>query len=94
MLDGILARNDILKACCRLKSSISTKVLHHFNFFDAFLAIFSGKHYYKVVLYVECEISRSPMISYRSLLYGTTILYDERYEHLYKVRHLNPKSWS
>ena len=25
---------------------------------------------------MECEILRSPMISYRSLLYSTTILYD------------------
>ena len=26
---------------------------------------------------MECEILRSPMISYRSLLYSITILYDE-----------------
>ena len=26
---------------------------------------------------MECEILRSPMISYRSLLYSTTILYDK-----------------
>ena len=25
---------------------------------------------------MECEILRSPMISYRSLLYSTTVLYD------------------
>ena len=25
---------------------------------------------------MECELLRSPMISYRSLLYNTTVLYD------------------
>ena len=25
---------------------------------------------------MECELLRSPMISYRSLLYSTTVLYD------------------
>ena len=27
--------------------------------------------------FIECESLRSPMISYRSLLYNTTVLYDE-----------------
>ena len=27
---------------------------------------------------MECELLRSPMISYRSLLYNTTVLYDKR----------------
>ena len=27
---------------------------------------------------MECELLRSPMISYRSLLYNTTVLYDYR----------------
>ena len=26
--------------------------------------------------FIECKIVRSPMISYRSLLYSTTVLYD------------------
>ena len=26
---------------------------------------------------MECELLRSPMISYRSLLYNTTVLYDK-----------------
>ena len=26
--------------------------------------------------FMECELLRSPMISYRSLLYNTTVLYD------------------
>ena len=51
--DEIWVRYGILKACYRSKYSIFiflTKVLHCLNIFDAFLANFSGKYYYKVVL--------------------------------------------
>ena len=35
---------------------------------------------------MECELLRSPMISYRSLLYNTTVLYDIcDYAHAYKT---------
>ena len=33
---------------------------------------------------MECELLRSPMISYRSLLYNTTVLYDTK---LHKCSH-------
>ena len=47
-------RFEILKACSRSKHSImrffNNGKLHCLNIFDTFLALFSGKHYYKVVL--------------------------------------------
>ena len=42
------------------------------------------------VLFMECEILRSPMISYRSLLYSTTVLYD--YVKISKKAQKYPKS--
>ena len=33
---------------------------------------------------MECELLRSPMISYRSLLYNTTVLYDYRNADVFK----------
>ena len=33
---------------------------------------------------MECELLRSPMISYRSLLYNTTVLYDRQF-HMHRL---------
>ena len=49
--DKIWARLEVLKACCKLKYSIIrflAKVLHCLSNFDA---LFSGKHFNKVVLF-------------------------------------------
>ena len=38
---------------------------------------------------MECEILQSPMISYPSLLYSTTVLYDRRFKiHAYVIYYL------
>ena len=77
--DEIWVRYDILKACCKSKYPIFgffyPKVLHRFNNFDALLSTF----FWQILLqgcFIECEISRSPMILYQSPLYSTTVLYD------------------
>ena len=45
---------EILKACCRSKNSdfplCLANVLDCFSNFDAFVTLFPGKHFYKVVL--------------------------------------------
>ena len=46
--DKIWAKFEVLKAYCR--SKYLAKVPHCFSNFNAFLMLFSGKHYYKVVL--------------------------------------------
>ena len=39
---------------------------------------------------MECKLLRSPMISYRSLLYNTTVLYDTLAHKTSKHSHFNP----
>ena len=50
------------------------KVLPCFSNSDALLTLFQANTLTK--LFYGCEILRSPMISYLSQLYSTTILYD------------------
>ena len=50
------------------------KVLHCFSKFDALLTLF--RQILPQGCFIECEILQSPMISYQSLLYSTTVLYD------------------
>ena len=38
---------------------------------------------------MECELLRSPMISYRSLLYNTTVLYDMQHCNLLNFCEIN-----
>jgi len=55
------------------------KVLHYFNNFDALL-MFVQANTATSLFYTECEILRSPMITYWSLPYSNTVLYD-RFSH-------------
>ena len=57
-VDKILVWLEILKAFCRSKYLFLyylAKVLHCFSNFGAFLMLFSGKHFYKVV-FIGSEI--------------------------------------
>ena len=45
---------------------------------------------------MECELLRSPMISYRSLLYNTTVLYDIYiyiYIRIYKIIYMHTHTY-
>ena len=52
LTDEIWARFEILKASCRSKNFLLclANVLYCFSNFDAFITLFPGKHFYKVVL--------------------------------------------